>query len=659
MTPFQALPLGAVRPRGWLLAQLRRDLEHGFAGRLDGLTPHAARDLFRERMGSSDDFTAWWDAETRGNWLWGYVMMASLAGVPEHEERAAGLMRGLLATRDPDAYIGIYAPDGRYRHAAGENGELWGQSRALLSLIAFHEGTGDEQALAAIQEAVDLTLRQYPEGRPYFQRGERLGRDLITGLTHGLCYLDVLEWLHERTGDVAYARAGVRFYREFSGMPLPFPNDDLALPNLADPRHTFGGHAVHTAEHLRALLWASSIAPDEVPPELVRVALQRVRRHRVASGALIGDENVHGLPLPESPYEFCTSTELGFSLSSAIQKLGDAALADWLETLAFNAVQGARLPDGSAIAYLSADTRLYATADRPDSHGPPGRRFKYSPTHDDVACCCNPNAVRFLPQYVSRMWLRLSDEPGFAAVAYGPCELHARVGDVDVTIVEKTDYPFSDRIDFEVRPERPVEFTLLLRLPDRASIGGTYSGRGDESEATGDPDGTGAEPAGPQGWYRIRREWRAGDTASLRLLWGIEPVVYPNGEVGVFRGPVQYVLPVRHRLTAIRDYAGQDLHDYDIAPQDIAQGYRIPVLADHASGLGLSHSDRVGDPDRPWDAPLSLLRIGDTTLVPMGCTVLRRASFPLRSRRSPFINWLSDRDDVPAATISQQEQKHA
>ena len=38
-------------------------------------------------------------------------------------------------------------------------------------------------------------------------------------------------------------------------------------------------------------------------------------------------------------------------------------------------------------------------------------RFKLSPTHDDVACCCNPNATRLLPHYVSSMWMARSPEP--------------------------------------------------------------------------------------------------------------------------------------------------------------------------------------------------------------------------------------------------------
>jgi len=615
---LRLVPLGAVRPRGWMLAQLRRDLDTGFAARLDRLTPRAAHDLFRERIPSSADPRAWWDAETRGNWLWGYVMMAHLAGAPEHEARAAELVAALLDTQDADGYIGIYAPDARYRHADGENGELWGQSRALLPLIAHFEATGDPGLLAAVRRAADLTIRAYSGEQRYFRRGDRLLRDALTGLTHGLCYLDVLEWLHETTGEPAYAQAGVRLYDEFSSMTPPFPNDDLALPNLAEPRQLFHGHAVHTAEHLRALVWVSALAPDRAPPALVAAALRRLQLYRLPSGALLGDENVHGLPMPEAGYENCTLTELAFSLSCAVQRLGRADLGDWLETLAYNAVQGARLPDGRAVAYLSADTRTSATAGRPDSYsmGEAGRRFKYSPTHDDVACCCNPNAVRFLPHLVSRMWMKLPADGGVAAVAYGPCELRVALGGVSVGIVEETDYPFSDTVDLAVSPERPTEFSLVLREPAWA---------GDMIVSA-----PGADAARADGWCTIRKRWTAGDRVRVTFVPQVRSEAYGNGEVAVLRGPLQFALPLKHRMEPIRSYV-DGFHDFDAHPVDIADGYRIPVLDSRAPDLGLRFAAEAGrDRDYPWDDARFVLYSGDVPLIPLGCTLLRRAAFPIR-----------------------------
>ena len=68
---LRRLPLGSVRPRGWMLAQMQQDLDHGFAGRLDTLSPHVTNDLFAHRLTSANGQLAWWDAESRGNWLWG------------------------------------------------------------------------------------------------------------------------------------------------------------------------------------------------------------------------------------------------------------------------------------------------------------------------------------------------------------------------------------------------------------------------------------------------------------------------------------------------------------------------------------------------------------------------------------------------------------
>ncbi|MGB7759546.1 MAG: hypothetical protein WBL61_06940 [Bryobacteraceae bacterium] len=118
------------------------------------------------------------------------------------------------------------------------------QASSVAKLIALYECTGQERALDAVKRAAALTLERYPKGTGYFRRGAAVDRDSLTGLTHGLCYLDVLEWLHDATGQACYATAALGFYSEFSAMSRPFPNDDFARPDLERPRQSFGGHAV-------------------------------------------------------------------------------------------------------------------------------------------------------------------------------------------------------------------------------------------------------------------------------------------------------------------------------------------------------------------------------------------------------------------------------
>lgn len=608
---FQALPLSAIKPRGWLLAQLQRDLTHGFAGCLDSLTERAASDLFTHRIESSSQQFAWWDSETRGNWLWGYTLLAFLADLPEHRARVAQLLSALKATQDPDGYLGIYSPASRYQHGDDENGELWGQSRALLPLLAYYEFTGDESYLTAVRRAVDLTLKHYGPQRPHFRKPAEPND--LTGLTHGLCYVDVVEWLYALTGEARYRDFGVWLYEDFSRFPAPFPNDDLAPANLLNPQQPWRGHAVHTVEHLRALLFAAN---DNRP--LVEAALRKLRLYTTPSGAVIGDEGVHGLPTPDIGYEYCTLTELLFSLTSAAQKLGEAALGDWIETLAFNAAQGARLPDGRGVSYLTPDTRLAATADRPDSyshlHDKHGR-FKFSPTHEDVACCCNPNATRLLPHYVSRMWLKANDHD-LVALLYGACELTTTIRGVRLTVVEETRYPFEDTVRFTLLPDRPVAFALYLRRPGWATR----------------VEVQGAAAREASGYLVVEKTWQAGDTLTLTFTTPITLSPYPTGEYAVRRGSLQFVLPVAHTPRAIKSYPLAGFQDEELLPRDLAQAYALVLLDEALPDFGLTLEHEAGAAN-PWAQPPLRLRTDTHTLIPFGCALLRRAALPLKTAR--------------------------
>lgn len=611
---FRAMPLGAIKPKGWIKAQLKTDLEIGFASRLDQLTAHAANDLFQNRMSSSQEQIAWWDSETRGNWLWGYTMAAHLAEQDEFIAHSSPLMETLKNTQDADGYIGIYSPAWRFQHPAGENGELWGQSRALLALLAHYELTQDTSYLDSVERAVQLTIQQYGNQQRYFSQPDNPTANL-TGLTHGLCYMDVAAWLYRITGKTAYRDFGLWLFADFNRMRVPFDNDDMALANLRDPHRHFSGHAVHTAEHLRCVIWAA--AHDSSYQDALTHALHKVQRYLLPSGAMIGDEGIHGLPTPDSGYEYCTLTELLLSFAVGLETLGSAEFGDWIETLAFNAAQGARTPDGTGVSYLTCDTRLSATQHRPDSysylHGSAGR-FKISPTHEDIACCCNPNAVRLMPHYISHMWLHHPE--GIAAVLYGPCQLHTTFQGINVHIEEITDYPFDNTITFILHPERPIRFALLLRIP------AWQQGINLESPNT--------DIQRQDGYMVLQKEWTKGDTIRVTFESSVELKPYPTGDYSIHYGALQFVLPIAHHKQEIKSYPLAGFHDYDILPVTLSEAYDPIILDASRPHYGFSVA-QTGD--FSWQTGGIHLHGYDKIFIPLGATILRRAAFPLYANR--------------------------
>ena len=612
MPKFSTLSLGSIRPAGWIRHQMQNDLEHGFAGCLDALTDRVRNDLFKHRIESSLMQVAWWDGETRGNWLWGYVMMSFLSGHKEHQEHARDILEELKSTQDEDGYIGIYSEQSRYQHAGGENGELWTQSRALLPMLAYYEFSGDAGYLLAVERAVQLAMQHYAPPNNPFEYDAGRHSDSITGITHGLCYLDVLEWLFNITCNAQYRTFGGWLYQAFSSVPIPFENDDMAGVNLVNEKKGFAGHAVHTAEHLRAVLWASD---DEA---IKKNAIYKLLQYSLPNGALLGDESIHGTPIPDVGYEYCTLTEMLFSLASSIQKSGDATHGDWMENIAFNAAQGARLPDGRAISYLTSDSRLEAVASRKDAYAIGGSigRFKFSPTHEDVACCCNPSAIRFMPHYTSQMWMGLSEEDGIAAVCYGPSSVEFKASGVPVRLVQETNYPFSNEIKFTVEAEAPVSFAFVLRKPGWAT---TFDLHAKDKAISEDSS-----------WVTIRGIWCSGEIVTLNLEGGIRSVPYANGSHALFHGPLQFVLPLKSEMKPIKSYAVPHLHDLEVLPSNLVEDY-LPVILDASkAGFGFEKEYRQqADPTNPWsDSPVTLTN-GKADLIPMGCSVLRFAAFPL------------------------------
>jgi hypothetical protein len=620
---FRPLPFGAIRPRGWLLDQLRYDLQHGFPGVLDQLVPT----IFADRVFGSDRRTKardtadtgstwadagiwaevemkWWNAEVQGNWWDGYMRTALLTEDPAAVAKMQALVEELLASQDADGYLGIYARDLRFRHS-GENGELWALAAVGRALLAWAQARNDRRVLDAMIRAVDLAMKEsLRKGYHLFAVNQPWG-----GITHNIMITDVLVTLHRITGEERFQDYALDLFRQFAEHPTR--NDDLCPSLLADPERPFYKHGAHTYEHLRVLLnaWRQSGYPELA--DAWDAACIKLEPCIAPSGAGIGFEDICGAEAhPETtPAEMCSIAELQVSLNDALLHLGHAALGDRIERIAYNAAPGQRSPDSKGLCYLRCDTAYAMDGREPD--GAPNPRFKISPAHQDCAVCCAPNATRVVPYFISAM--AAATPNGLALLLHGPCHIETTWNDVPIVIDVETDYPFEDRLHVRVHTSRPVEFNLRVRLP--ASARNAVCSRVGETR---------------DGFLHLRRSWHE-DAFTLDFRFEPRWEETRQGDYVAVWGNLVFARPVPARLLSIKDHPVTGFHDYhvvaasDSAPRTIASARPLAVTRPNSPQ---SHPPRWMTPGITLQTTLLHNDKPEaSTLVPMASSVLRQVHF--------------------------------
>ena len=617
---FKFLPVGEVKPRGWLLDQMRADVTNGFTAFLDKLTPEYCRMATFDVRHKTDYEVpkiggVWWNGETTGNWLDGYIRMAYLTDNPQAKARVDELVAQVLAMQETDGYLGTYPKGLRYQSPLGvpNNGELWNQACLFRGLLAYYELTGRKDVFAAVQRAVDLTLSKYGKDRRYWPDGITRG-----GPPHSLMFVDVCEYMHRLTGEQRYIDFAQFLYDGYN-VPVNVFDSDILIRNLEKPEKLFVGHAAHIMEHLRVPLFVYYATGDDKYRTAVENLFMKTARHTGTTGASIGDEDIRQqIPSPYLSQEHCTMFELLNSLQSGVEKTGRADLGDWIEWLAYNAAQGARLRDDSqasrGIQYQGFDNQYDALKKNL------GGRCKYSPTQEDVAVCCPPTASKIYAYFTDYLWMRDAKGDGLVAAVYAPNTVQTKVGGVPVTIDTDTSYPFEDEVRMTLRTDKPVAFPIRLRIP-----GWPGNVR---------IDAPGAEIRQEKGWQIVTKTWKTGDRITLSFAPEIVQKKAQNGEIFWRRGPLVYSLPIPSVRNAIKQYPVAGFADIELAPE---KGANWNYGVDQQSGGFQFERAKTVSSVLPWCAsPVSLTgqlfnrntgKEETVRLVPMGSSLLRRTAF--------------------------------
>lgn len=622
---FTWLTLGEVKPAGWIKEQMLRDLNEGFAGHLGSLCHEASSDIFvshRNSAASANDANIyknnWWNGETEGNWRAGFIMMAYLAENKQAMQEADEYVRHILSSQDEDGYLGVFAPDLRF----SKPGELWTQACLMRGLLDYYELTGKEEVRKAVVRATDLTITEYsrrktPVPFDYTISGQ--------GLSHDLMISDVMERLFDLTGDAKYRDFTVDLYQKMS---LNTSTADTSLTSLLNLDSGFTNHGANTFEALRVPLWLWMATGQEDYGHASRNALDKLSRYTEPSGSDVSEEDIDNLPPnpTSTEYEYCGTKEMQFTLESALQKTGVASLGDKIELIWFNAAQGSRLPDGRAVTYLTSDNRLHCDGLSPDGTKPDIKN-KFSPTHADVAVCCNPNATNVAPLFVRGMWMRHSGG-GLAAVLYGPCVVSTTVNKVPVRIEEKTLYPFDNTVELTIHAQGGPDFPLYLRDPGWS--------RGTAVRCDG------AVITRQGSYWVVTKRWQPEDKVHITFAPSVEEVIAVNGEIAFRYGALLFALPVDAQKITLKTYPLPGFEDAYYKPS--ANTSDVLTLSSalrwQSFGFKSTPMTEAVNPLRPFDKALltlqgPMIRRSDGTqvsvdLVPLGnAAVLRRVTFPM------------------------------
>ena len=612
-TEFVALPLGAVKPLGWLKDQLTVQ-GNGLTGHLDEFWPSVSESAWRGADG---------DAWERGPYyLDGLVPLGYLLDDKRLQEKAQPYIEFILASGQDSGWFG-----------PAKNSDRWPLSVALKVLTQYHEATGDERVLTLLQGYFRYLKTHPPDWPDKDWRGVRAMEHAVTAF-----------WLYRRTGDADLLKVVESIFKNSFDWPsyfLDFPFTTEVLQRGYQRSHQ--SHVVNLGMALKYPgLWYQQSRDDRFKKALYEGMAQLDQHHGQVAGRFSGDEHVSGRH-PSQGTELCGVVEYMFSLENLVEILGDPSLADRLELLAYNANPGACTPDYWAHQYDQQANQVLCTvahrnwSDNSDYSNLYGLEPNYG--------CCTANMHQGWPKFVSHMWMATHDQ-GLAAVAHGPSEVKAKVaGGADVAIRTVTEYPFDGTLQFTVTVSEPVAFPLYFRIPgwaEKASI-----------EVAGE-----TIAAAPGTFAKLERTWKSGEQVTLKLPMGIRTETRYNNSTAILRGPLYYSLRIgEHYQELARHHEELPVIDWAIYPTT-RWNYGLLLDRENPENSITVQKRRIGDvpfdgtfapvvlnvkgraipqwvlvdnsAGTPPASPLvSLQPVEDLELVPYGSARLRITEFPV------------------------------
>ncbi|KAJ6593366.1 hypothetical protein B0H19DRAFT_18636 [Mycena capillaripes] len=513
---FLSLPLGQIRPTGWLYDQLMVQT-NGLAGHEHEFYKWVAD---TDWVGGSAAYS--YLEEAGSYWFNAMVPNGVLANVTVINDKTREFLDYVLKTQDASGWLGPEVGTDKRRL-------LWGRYPFMIGAIQMTE------AYPEVTDAVVAALHKFvPLANAMLKGGN--GTDAWAA-TRWEDFVYVLQWLYDNhpNGQEALLLDTMK-ESKLSGIPWELVFSEKLFPKveaekLENPFPELSWHGVNMAEGLKALPATYRFTHNQSDLDVASKGWDMLfKYHGRPSGAFAADEYLAGLEAVRGT-ELCLVVEAMFSGSYLYQVIGDLKFADQVERMAYNALPATLTGDMWARQYLQQQNQVASKNMTPNpfpEDGPYSNVFGLEPNYP----CCTVDFPQGWPKFATNAFLVTSDKESLVHLYLGPFKVSAILASNNaVTASVETLYPFGDTLTTTITATKA--FTYFVRIPSWVTKG-TISVNGVAAE--------GVAP-GENGLHAV--SVGAGTTTLvLELPSEIRTESRPHGSIAIHRGPLNYAFDI-------------------------------------------------------------------------------------------------------------------
>ncbi len=645
---LKKLPLGAVRPTGWLLDQMKH------------------MNNLQKRLGALQGMVRgeeWESGENFPRYIRGVVLLAAALDDKVLRDKAASLVQTLFNTEREG---GDFGPK-NYRSLTPRIEAL----KALddyYALLRYNELPGGERVLNFLKKYFKHQFNNFSVTPSWYNSRARLLDEIVALET---VYRETdKEWLHDlgeklRDSCTEWFRLAEKFpYKQpaskyispkalkriektayaYDKVDSPLPRGFKPFtPELVEKQWKKQHAAVETngVNLAKAIKYPSTygrfIGDDSLKNLSVKLLKQVMKHHGTVTGMFASDLHLAGKS-PARGIDVQASVEMIESLVEVLRETGDPYCAELLERIVFNVIPAACFADCSAVQ----DALLVNQAEASNARTIASGEEEFSNAF--IQKKLSRGAIAALsayPLFLEAACLVKDDELNF--FTYMPCTMDMTVDGCTFTLSEKTGYPFRNTVVYKVeQASGEAQVKINFRVPKNTSMQLISGG---QVVASGTKE------------ISVKCILRTGSTFMLKM--GI-PLTVEEGESGtcsLYKGNLLMSYKLPHEISV-------DEKDRRIINVNFAKKWNIaPLLSRRAPGgtrtLYEAETTSVYDfTDMPfsYDSPPFELRIRaknvlnwdydvngftqipkkpvfseeslERTFIPFGCGLLHIAEFP-------------------------------